>query len=779
MKTVFKGISGGQNLWPGLVLICLGIAILFPSTVFQGKAIAPGDLQFLYHPWRTEFEQEITGPGNWILFDEILEFYPWREFLKTSLQDGKIPLWDSTAFCGYPFQGLFQTALLYPPDRLTDPLPYNFYTLFRASFHILLAGLGIGLYLKHRKFGTPSITFGMCAYALCGFMIVWIGHPHAKVAAWLPLLFLGIDLLLEKHKHAFLILLIPTVMTFTAGHIETALHTLSAAAAYFLFSLVTQPTGKKRVIVIISTIMILSILLAGAMILPFTEYLSRSVAYATRSDGVITQGWLDPILSLAILMPDVFGNSARGTYWYPDFNTAEIGGAFIGSITAVFALAALLLYRREKLVIKHGILALVSGFIAFGIPPVYQIVTCLPGYKMSYNFRMVLPMVFSMAVLGAFMIDKIMKDRKWKFMIPVSCFPILLCLVGVFLINRKFPQIDSVPFNHFLESSVLIVVGCIFIPFIVHKSSGSAGFLFTAILLFELLSNSYGFNPETSLEKLETLPSSAKYLSVVSKDKPFRSLPLGKTYPPHMGSRFNMHDIRGNDALTPLITEDYIALIKTDMRDKHNLPALRMMWMNTWQSPLLDALNIKYFAFPVTELEESPAGLIPFRTMGGVHLFENPNCLGRAFLVNDWKYMDSDEAVLNKLKSRNIDLSQIAYLLKSDTEQAPSETTFKGDVHMLNYSSHEISMNTRSESKQLLVLSDTYYPGWHVLVNGKLRECLRVNHMMRGIWLDKGDQEVKFIYQPVSWRLGLFLTLIGCMLTVIFGMLTKRQEAAS
>jgi len=776
MKSPLARIIDHQNLWPGILLICIGIAILFPGAVFHKAAIAPGDLQYLYHPWRTEFNQEITGPGNWILFDEILEFHPWRHLIKTSLQSGRIPLWDPTAFCGYPFQGLYQTALLYLPDRLTDSLPYNFYTLFRASFHILLAGLGIGLYLKRRKAGTSAITFGMCAYALCGFMIVWIGHPHAKVAAWLPWLFLGIDLLFDRHKHAFPILLTTTAMTLTAGHIETALHTLSAATAYFLLSLIGQQKNKQQLLVTGMIVIILALFITGAMILPFTEYLSRSVAYATRSDGVITQGWLDPILSLAILMPDLFGSSAKNTYWYPDFNTAEIGGAFIGSITAVLAIAALLLYRKEKPVFQHSILALISGFVAFGIPPVYQLVTSLPGYRMSYNFRMVLPMVFSMAVLAALMIDKIEKKQHRTILIPLSITAILACMSGIILIKYMFPHIETDLWSNFQQSSLIIIAGCVLIPLLIKIITRYAGFLFSAILLFELLRNGYGFNPETSLKKLDTLPVSAQYLSVTSPTEPFRSLPVGKTYPPHTGLLFNMHDIRGNDALTPLITEDYIALIKPDMRDKHNLPALRMMWMNSWQSPLLDALNIKYFAFPVTDLEESPSGLTPFRTLGGVHLFLNPNCMDRAFLVNNWHYLNSDDAVLNELKSPDINLRKTAYLLNSSAEFPLPSNPSAGISDIINYSSNEIEIKTQSKSEQMLILSDTYYPGWKVLVDGEPDNCIRVNHMMRGVHLSRGNHNVKFIFSPLSWRLGLFLTLLGFMLTPIFCVLLKQHN---
>lgn len=778
MKDKLNHIISGQTLWPGLLCIVIGFVILFPGTLFQGKTIIPGDLQSYYYPWRAEFPPSDSGPSNWILFDEILEFYPWREHLRTSLLNGTIPLWDSTAFCGYPFQGLYQTGFLYLPDRIADPLPFDAYSVFRSLLHLLIAGVGTGLLLRQLKMKTPAITFGMCAYAFSGFMIVWLGHPHCKVAAWLPWLFLGVESLIDKKRHAPLMTLTGLSMTLLAGHIETALHTLSIVVFYLILRLFRLrfhfklQTVRSWVI-----LLVISLLLSGAMSIPFAEYLAESVAFNTRSDGVITQGWLDRITSLAILLPDAFGNNARSTHWYPGFNTSELGGAFAGATTAVFALAACIIGIRKRQIWIHMLIAGISGCVAYGVPPIYQIVTMLPGYRMSYNFRMVLPMVFSLTVLAAHFIEYLQSTnwRKSRSYLMQSLTTVsAVTALGTICLYHRFQSMLEV--NLLLPLIFLggfMLTGCLLIPYLAHKWHPVMLMTLSLVVATELLLFGYGYNPTCQLKTLETLPISASELSVASDAEPFRTLPVGRTYPPHSSLRFGMHDLRGNDALTPLVTEDYIALFETDMRRPDQLPALRMMWLSQWNSHLVDALNVKYITFPIDQLETVPRDLQPFKTLGGIHLFKNPKAFPRVFLVPNWQNLASDNDVLNALAEESINLKTTAYLSTPATLPTPHKQIEKQSVDSIFHSPHAVDVSFQSSNTALLILSDTFFPGWKARVDNKLTTIHRVNHMMRGVFVDAGQHHISFSYEPQSFRLGLFLTFLGVLLTVLYLTISK------
>lgn len=764
-------------VWPGLILLCLCFTCLFPAAVFQNHAIIPADILFRYHPWQWEFPETITEPVNWILFDEILEFYPWREFLRNTLLRGRIPLWDPTAFCGYPFAGLFQNAMLYPPDRLLDIFSLRFFTILRALFHILAAGTGMGLYLRYHRMRTPAITFGITAFGLCGFMIVWLGHPHAKVAAWMPLLFLGMDLLHRTHMRAVPVAALAMSLSLLAGHVQTALHTISAALLYFSAGLLIRHPKQRFLpaITALSITLLTSILIAGGMLVPFSEYLFQSVAYATRSDGVIIQGWLDPILGWTALMPKLFGSSSDGNYGYPGFNSAEIGGLFTGVTTLVLALTAIIAFRKKSLVRIHFCLLLLSGLTVFGIPPIYNLVTSLPGFIMSYNFRLSLVASFSLIVLGAHALNALCETPDItvsRLVNRISIVLMILTAAGVSSLHYFVASPSLIkPFHSVLSALSVLMALYLINRFSNRRNPRVLHVLFQLVLIIELVRFGSGFNPTHPPSLLDIWPESRHDVSVGISGDPFRTLPIGQTYPPHLCALINMHDIRGNDAMTPLLTEQYIALFSPDLKREYSLPALRMMWLHIWRSPLVDALNVKYVLFPVTELKTPPGDLVPVRTAGGVHIFSNPRYLERAFLVHQWTVCRDDGEVLDHLRDPGINLGLTGYVTDrvppAPETFNPSENTVKFD----RYDAHRIDLETFSHSPALLVLSDTYYPGWTVRINDRQESCYRVNHMMRGVFVSPGRNRVQFRFEPVSWKLGLFLTLFGWFLFVLgFGL---------
>ncbi|MBN1549918.1 YfhO family protein, partial [bacterium] len=392
-------IKRASYILPTLIFLLLLMAMLFPEALFFGKILFPTKILYLYEPWRSEFQSVAAESLNVILVDEVLEFYPWREYLRTRLLSGAIPLWDPTAFCGYPFMGLFQTAFLYVPDRLMDSLKFGDYCTFRAVFNILAAGIGMAVFLKRYKSSAVAASLGAVAYAGSGFLIVWMGHPHAKSAVWLPWIFWAVEIIQKKPKFGFITLTLAGTLALTAGHIETVLHMATAAGFYSVFKYGRQWVQKSyRPLIALVCASVVTLLISAAMLLPFAEYLSRSVAYETRSEGVVVQTYLDKTLMITHIMPKLFGSSENGTYSYAGFNfsktggfnSAEIMGAFIGVVPLILGLAGLLSKQCASFRSVFAVIVVFCAGVVYKFPLIYQLSQLLPGYKMSYNFRMVL-----------------------------------------------------------------------------------------------------------------------------------------------------------------------------------------------------------------------------------------------------------------------------------------------------------------------------------------------------------------------------------------------------
>jgi hypothetical protein len=94
--------------------------------------------------------------------------------------------------------------------------------------------------------------------------------------------------------------------------------------------------------------------------------------------------------------------------------------------------------------------------------------------------------------------------------------------------------------------------------------------------------------------------------------------------------------------------------------------------------------------------------------------------------------------------------------LLSRAAPEPSET-----VTVTRDEPQRVELTAVLRSPGLVVISDMYYPGWHVTVDGRPAEILRTNRAMRGVALPAGIHRLVFRYDPLSFRLGSALSLIG------------------
>ena len=96
---------------------------------------------------------------------------------------------------------------------------------------------------------------------------------------------------------------------------------------------------------------------------------------------------------------------------------------------------------------------------------------------------------------------------------------------------------------------------------------------------------------------------------------------------------------------------------------------------------------------------------------------------------------------------------------------SPSEINDK--VEIIEYKNNKVVLKTISSSTKLLVLTDTYYPGWQVLVDNQPNTVIRVDHAFRGVVLDGGEHKVEFIFRPKPLYYGIIISLMTLLLTLI------------
>jgi uncharacterized membrane protein YfhO len=77
-------------------------------------------------------------------------------------------------------------------------------------------------------------------------------------------------------------------------------------------------------------------------------------------------------------------------------------------------------------------------------------------------------------------------------------------------------------------------------------------------------------------------------------------------------------------------------------------------------------------------------------------------------------------------------------------------------------------MTVHARKPAILVLNDSFHPGWQATVDGKPVEILRANGFVRGVPVETGTHEVEFVYRPAGLRRGLPLSVLGLAIAVSF-----------
>jgi uncharacterized membrane protein YfhO len=100
----------------------------------------------------------------------------------------------------------------------------------------------------------------------------------------------------------------------------------------------------------------------------------------------------------------------------------------------------------------------------------------------------------------------------------------------------------------------------------------------------------------------------------------------------------------------------------------------------------------------------------------------------------------------------------------------------ESSVEIVSYSPNEIKINVMTSEEAYLVLSEVFYPGWKVYVNGKEEEVLRANYAFRAVHLKPGQKEVCFVFDPLSWKAGLILSSSTVIGLIALGLLSLRRR---
>ena len=83
-------------------------------------------------------------------------------------------------------------------------------------------------------------------------------------------------------------------------------------------------------------------------------------------------------------------------------------------------------------------------------------------------------------------------------------------------------------------------------------------------------------------------------------------------------------------------------------------------------------------------------------------------------------------------------------------------------------------MNIVTDAPGLLVLTDTYLPGWRASVGGQPTPLYIANHAFRAVMVPAGTHSVTFTYAPASLRWGVGISGAALVVLVVGALWARR-----
>jgi len=726
---------------------------------------------------------------------------------------------------GTPFLANIQSSVLYPLNILffvfNKVVAFNIYILSQFimafAFMYLFLKKILELGLRNKELGKIRMEifafFGAMSFAFCSFMVGWstwgtLGHA----ILWLPLILYFIEKYFETNKLIYGCLIsIFLVFSIFAGHTQTTTMVYLISGIYTLVRAYYAQrdchaahafNAATLVMTKMFGFMALSLLLGSIQLIPAIEMYRNSARELASGTNFYYDQTLYLTSYLAGIFPDIFGNPVTRNWW-GKINYAE-AAIYFGTTSFYFMVYSLIsFFKKDKPSggdpsPAYGVIRMTETFamilIALGIVlstqnPISKLIFDLkiPLFSSNTFARYSMIYIFGGIVLSAVGFSQLIDDIKNKHFKTInlnnSIFIIFICLFGILILFKFLPK-DFISNLEIIKRNVIfpfgIILTLIISTFFYTKrniSSNYLNFLIIALLLVESFRFTNKFIPVVSSELFFPNHPSIIKLQELTKDGRYHG---------YLPNNTNvLYRVSGFDGGEPLYNKNLAEIVGLSNSNIPQIETRGALGINGGKNVnrIFDLLSIKYFVDDGDGFRNDTT----LKVFGGdykkfderyqlildepkFHIYKNIFALEKERLYYSYIVPKNKQEMFDALVDKNFDISKNVFLEKNVGKFTVGKP---GSIVKISESETEKKYFVDGGLSGLLVLSDIYYPGWRVYIDGEEQELLRVNNAFMGVKIRDGKNNVQFIYNSNTIKLAAIMSFIGVYLwgfLAIFGL---------
>lgn len=759
--------------------------VVFPRAVFRGEAFYERDIHLVWHAQIEAFLRSVHA-GSW-------------------------PVWNPFLSFGHPLLANPHTQVLYPFTWLTLLLPpWTLYTVFVVAH---LAFAGTGLYLLARFLGLSRA--GALVAAACwmasgpclSLANMWI---QMGGASWTPWVLLAAGHALASRRAVSAVLWgAAAAMQLFAGSPDMSLLTAAAAAAWTLASIRPRSAGgppELRVLAAAAIACAFAAALSAALWLPALDLTRRAARWsmesAQRAVWSVHPLGLTEILSPVPLTDLPIHAALRGTLYdggVPLMHALYLGGPALALVAAAFGGAA----TRARTAAAAG-LAAALVFALGRHTPLYEIAVALvpPLRVLRFPSKAMVLVAFAWALLAGIGFDRWRRGdavgKRWLWVVvgPVTTLAVAAGSIAALLrwrpglLARAFapePALSARAGSLASASLTLAVMAALAAVVAVAavarwrrpRGAPAVAGVVAAVSVLDLVLAGLAVNPTVPVEffrfrppvldavdqadlsrlfvyrypLLGALPESgpatddpyrlARFPSGMSLDAA-RALAARLYLMPPVGGCWDLFGSYEPDLIG--LYPAHVAELVRWMEQSEGTPAY---------SRFLRLGAVRY----VSSLRRhggfedlTVVGVYPSLLARPILLFEVPGALPRAYVVGTARAADG-EAARRILLDPGFDLRREVVLPGTSFAAGPG---FAGTSRVVDMRPDRVRVEVELSEPGLMVLVDTYDPGWKATVDGRPAPLLRANVAFRGVRVPAGRHVVEQVYRPGTVVYGLW-----------------------